>query len=145
MTAKALAGAGFVLFAVVGLLLIWWVADRGHADFQSAAAERPAAIDVRIAMSASTFSQTQDRPVVAVDADTNQPLTAPVKCRWIARHSDIGLTLRSANGCEATFFVDPVRTRLVRFEFDAWMGIDVVASMDGRRVGFASSRIQYQP
>ena len=81
---------------------------------------------------------------VGAELASGEPLTGKAwHCRWVLAHTDVGLSLMSPNGCLAEVYIDAERTRLVRFEYDKWMSLNVVVERDGARAGFASSQLKY--
>ena len=130
-----LAVAGIVLVSGALAVAFFWLA---------ASSNNPDELAVRIAMSDDGFTRDAPRPVRAVQARTGNDLHAPLRCRWVYQHEDMGFVHVSQNGCEARFYFDESRTRLSRFALDRRMRVDVLVYSDERRVGFASTWIMYE-
>ena len=138
-----------MLLALVLILAGIWL--RFFADFEGQANGRTNGqtgvqeIRTAIAFEAPEFSRTLRRPVRAVEEADGRLLDDGYRCRWVYQHTDMGFTTTAANGCEAEFYIDPQRTRLVRFDLDPWMGVDVIVYSGDTRVAFASARLRYLP
>ena len=65
------------------------------------------------------------------------------QCRWVLAHTDVGFRPTTPNGCLAQVYIDAERTRLVRFEYDEWMSLNVFVERNGERVGFADTRLKF--
>ena len=84
----------------------------------------------------------QSTVVRVVGARGGQTLESPYQCRIIPAHTDVGLRVTAASGCEAELFID-AKTRLSRFALDPYMSVDVLVFANGERVAFLSTKVRY--